>query len=109
MALVEIEWHSFTAFNGVPNTMEIDIPPSLVGAQCWLNGVDGGGLVFAGIDSFRRRLSSGADQPVNFNAGFNNPMVIIDTISSVTFALSLGQDQQGWLTGRLDFWVNGRS
>jgi hypothetical protein len=104
MAVVEIQWNSFTAFNGVPNTMEIDIPPAAVGVQCWLNGVDGGGLVFAGIDSFRRRLSSGADQPVNFNAGFNPP-VIFDTVSSVTFALSLGQDQEGWLTSRLDFWA----
>jgi hypothetical protein len=39
MAVVEIQWNSFTAFNGVPNTMEIDIPPAAPGRlsmiNCW--------------------------------------------------------------------------
>ena len=66
MPLFEIDWHSFTGYSGVPTTLEIDIVPAQTGVQAWLNGVDGGGLVFVGIDSYRRRLSSGADQPIEF-------------------------------------------
>ncbi len=104
MAVVGLEWHWFTAWNGVPNTLEINIAPANLGVQSWLYGVDGGGLVFAGIDSYRRRLSNGQDQPVNFNADFNDPPVVFDFISSVTFAFSLGDGQQGWMVGRLDYW-----
>jgi hypothetical protein len=104
MAVVEIDWHWFTAYQGVPNTIEVDIVPASVGAQSWLYGVDGGGLVFAGIDSYRKRLPSGEDQPVNFNADFNDPPVIFDFISSVTFAFALGDGQEGWMVGRLDYW-----
>jgi hypothetical protein len=104
MPLFEIDWHSFTGYSGVPTTLEIDTVPAQIGVQAWLNGVDGGGLVFVGIDSYRRRLSSGADQPIEFNALFNDPPVIVDFISSVTFAFSLGDNQQGWMVGRLDYW-----
>jgi hypothetical protein len=37
--------------------------------------------------------------------GFNDPPVIFDTISSVTFAFSLGENQEGWMAGRPDFWA----
>jgi hypothetical protein len=105
MAVVEIDWFWFSGWNGVPTTLEVDMVPASVGAQAWLNGVDGGGLVFIGIDSFRRRLSSGQDQPVIFDAIFNDPPVVFDFISSVTFAFSLGDSQQGWMVARLDHWA----
>jgi len=98
--LFEIDWHSFTGYSGVPTTLEIDIVPAQIGVQAWLNGVDGGGLVFVGIDSYRRRLSSGADQPIEFNALFNDPPVIVDLLAQSPLRSPLAiTNRGGWWVG----------
>ena len=96
MAVYQIDWHWFTAWDNGYHTVEVNIPPATVGVQAALYGQSGGGTSFAGIKHYRRRLDSGADQ--------DWPAVIFDHISSVTLALAEGSDQEDWLVGRLDYW-----
>lgn len=103
MAVVGIQWHWWSGYNS-SQTLEINIPPALVGAQVALRGVIGDGLHFAGIKGFRRRLPSGADQPVDFGQWPAWPAAIFDRISSVTFGLALGKRQSADGAARIDFW-----
>ena len=104
MAVYQIDWHWFTAWDNGYHTVEVNIPPATVGVQTALYGQSGGGTSFAGIKHYRRRLGSGADQDIDFGDWPSWPAVIFDHISSVTLALAEGSDQEGWLVGRLDYW-----
>jgi hypothetical protein len=104
VAVYQIDWHSFTAWDNGYHTVEINIPPATVGVQAALYGQSGGGTSFAGIKHYRRRLDSGADQDIDFGDWPSWPAVIFDHISSVTLALAEGSDQEGGLVGRLDYW-----
>jgi hypothetical protein len=106
MSVSEIDWHWFTGFGNGYTTMQINIPPALIGAQIALYGTTGGGTQYAGIRHFRRRLSDGSDEEHDFgDTWFNWPPLVADTVSSVTFALATGEDQEGWAVARMDFWV----
>lgn len=103
MSVFAIHCHWLTAGSGY-HTIDVNIPPANVMVTTALHGQSGGGTSYAGIKHFRRRLSSGEDQDVDFGEWPSWPPSIFDHISSVTFALAEGDDQEGWLIGRLDFW-----
>jgi hypothetical protein len=105
MAVTRIDWHWFTAWGNGYNTIQVNMAPATLGAQTALYGQSGGGTNYTGIKHFRRRLSNGSDQDVDFGGNWNNwPPVIFDHVSSVTFATATGSDQEAWLVARMDFW-----
>ena len=103
MATYQIEWHWFNASNGGA-TLDINIPPALVGVQVSFYGISGGGLHRAGIKHYRKRLDSGQDEEHDFGEWPSWPPVIVDHISSVTLAVGLGERQEGSLVARMDYW-----
>lgn len=76
-----------------------------MGAQTALYGQSGGGTNYTGIKHFRRRLPDGSDQDIDFGDWPSWPPVIFDHVSSVTFAIATGSDQQSWLMARMDYWA----
>jgi hypothetical protein len=104
MAIYQIDWHWFTAWDNGYWTVQVNIPPAQVLATAVLNGQSGGGTSYAGIKAYRKRLGNGEDQDIGFGDWTNWPPAIFDHISSVTFALAEGSDQEGWLFGRMDYW-----
>lgn len=106
MGLYQTDWHSFESVYGGSgiDTIEINIPPARIGAEVSLHGVGGGGAIHAGIGHYRRRLSSGADEDVDFPGWFGGPPVIVDFVSSITFTISTGWHQDGYLLARMDYW-----
>ncbi|MEU7837756.1 hypothetical protein AB0L53_50610 [Nonomuraea sp. NPDC052129] len=104
MAVTRIDWHWFSAWGNGYHTVDVNLPPALVGTSVSLYGATGGGTQYAGIKHFRRRLDSGADQDVDFGEWPSWPPLVFDRVSSVTLAIATGTDQTGWLLARLDFW-----
>ena len=104
MAVVQIDTRWWSGAGNGYHTIDVNIPPSTVMATVVLQGKAGGGAAYAGIKGFRRRLSSGSDQPVDFGVWTNWPAAIFDHVSSITFGLALGQNQNGWGLARLDHW-----
>jgi hypothetical protein len=105
MSVTRIDWHWFTAWDNGYSTIQVNLPPATLGAQTALYGQSGGGTNYTGIKHFRRRLKDGADQDVDFGGDWNNwPPVIFDHVSSVTFAIATGSDQEAWLVARMDHW-----
>ena len=103
--ITEIDWNWFTAWGNGYYTVDVNIPPAWVGAQICLHGQSGGGTNFAGIKHYRKRLDSGADQDIDFGEWPSWPPVIFDYISSVTFAIATGSDQEAWAMYRMDYWT----
>ena len=104
MAIYEIDWHWFTAWDDAYHTVEINIPPAYLAAQTWLHGQAGGGASYTGIKHYRKRLDNGADQDIDFGDWLSWPPVIVDNVSSITFALGTGPGQEGWAVLRMDYW-----
>jgi hypothetical protein len=104
MGIYQIDWHWRYGFGNGYTTVDINIPPATVGVQVNLHGKSGGGTGYTGIKHYRRRLSSGQDQDIDFGDWPNWPPVIFDHISSVTLAIATGSDQTAWLVGRIDYW-----
>jgi hypothetical protein len=104
MAITRTDWHWFTAWGNGYHTIDINIVPANVGSETQLYGQSGGGTNFTGIKHFRRRLSNGSDQDIDFGDWPSWPPVVFDHISSVTFAIATGSDQEAWLMARMDFW-----
>jgi hypothetical protein len=98
------DWHTFNAWGNQYYTVQVNIPPANVSAETALYGQSGGGTNYTGIIGYRRRLSNGSDQDINFGGWPSWPPIIYDHISSVTFATATGSDQQAWLIGRMDYW-----
>ena len=105
MAVVQIAMHWRYIWKNTPQTFDVNIPPSTVMATAVLHGKSGGGLAMAGIPGFRRRLSSGADEPINFGVWTNWPPAVFDRVSSITFGVALGANQSGYILARLDHWA----
>jgi hypothetical protein len=104
MGTYKIDWHWFTGggFGNDYTTIDVNIPPAWIGAQVSLHG--GGAPSYVGIKHYRRRLSSGADEDHDFGEWKSWPPVIFDFISSITFAVGAGPDQQAWVVARMDYW-----
>jgi hypothetical protein len=100
-----IDAHSFSGYGDANHTVEVNIPPAQVFVTAALRGVSGEGTSFAGIRRIRRRLDSGSDKVVDYGGNWLFwPAAVYDHISSVTFALAEGSEQEGWLLGRMDYW-----
>jgi hypothetical protein len=104
MAVTHIAWRWFSGSGNGYTTIDVNIPPSTLGAQVTLHGATGGGTQYTGIKRIRKRLPSGADQDVDFGEWPSWPPAIFDHVSSVTFAIATGSNQQGWALGRMDHW-----
>ena len=104
MSIYKTEWHGFGFEGDGTHTIEVNIVPADVGAQISMRGHNGSGLSFAGIKSFRKRLASGADEEHKFTPFTKWPAVIFDHISSVTFAIAQGAEEEMWVTARMDFY-----
>jgi hypothetical protein len=104
LAVVEIDWHSFSGSGNGYATVDINIPPASVGVQTFLYGQSGGGTNYTGIKHYRQRQPDGSDHDIDFGEWPSWPPVIFDFISSVTLATATGSDQTAWLLARLDFW-----
>jgi hypothetical protein len=104
MGTYRISWHGFYGVGNGYSTVDINIPPATVGVQVSLYGKFGSTEGYAGIKHFRKRLSSGQDEDVEFGNWKNWPPAIFDHISSVTLALSTFQNHGAWLIGRIDYW-----
>src|SRR5512132_2061680 len=105
MATYQIDWYWFNASGYGPHTIDINIPPSLVGAQVSLHGDTGSTTgAIAGIKGYRRRLSSGADEEHDFGQWLTWPPVVFDHVTSITLAVDAGKGQTAWLVARFDYW-----
>ena len=115
MSVTEIDWLWFTGFDNTYQTIDVNMSPDLIGAQISLHGVAGGGLAYVGIKHYRQRLPSslipsadrsgpGEDVDHDFGEWSSWPPVVFDLMSSVTFAIATGEDQEGWALARLDHW-----
>jgi hypothetical protein len=106
MTVRAISWHWFTGWDTGYSTIEVNIAPAWVGAQAFLYGTQGGGTSFVGIQRYRRRLDTGADEDHDFGGDANSwPPVVVDYMSSVTLAISTEDDgQEAGLVARMDYW-----
>jgi hypothetical protein len=105
VALIHSDWHWFKGFGGGYHTVQVNIAPARVTASVALYGDSGEGASYAGIKHYRQRHQSGKDTDVEFGPlWFNWPPMVDHTISSATFALAEGDDQDGWLIARMDYW-----
>jgi hypothetical protein len=105
MTVTQIDMHWFSAFDGGIHTIDVNIPPAAVMLSTALQGQAGGGLNFTGISHYRRRHPDGSDEDIGFGDWPNWPAAVFDTISSVTFAIAIGSDQETWLLDRMDYWA----
>ena len=104
MSVTGMDWYTFSgAGNGI-QTIQVNIAPASVFAQLALYGCFGSGINYTGIKHYRRRLSSGADQDIDFGGWTTWPPAIWDNISSITFGTATGDGQQAWALARMDFW-----
>jgi hypothetical protein len=104
MAITGTEWHWFTAWGDGYNTIDVNIAPAWVGVQTALQGQSGGGTNYTGIKHYRKRLGTGKDKDIDYGGlWYQWPPAIYDYISSVTFAIATGEDQEAWLIGRMDY------
>jgi CubicO group peptidase (beta-lactamase class C family) len=82
-------------------TQQVNIAPQGAVAQISLGQADGGGLLDSGIRGF-----AGGGGVVDFGDNFYNwPNTVFDLeLSSVTFALALGQNQEATGVCNILFW-----
>jgi hypothetical protein len=88
-------------------TKEVNIAAQGAVAQISLGQADGGGLLDSGIRGFRTRPNpAGSENVVDFGDNFYNwPNTVFDEhLSSVTFALALGQNQEATGVCNFFFW-----
>lgn len=116
MSTYKIDWFWFPAWGEGYQTIDVNIPPALVGVQVSMHGCADVGAsdwerqtltvptAYAGIKHFRRRLNSGSDEDHDFGGWDTWPPAIFDFISSVTLATSTGTNQTIYLVARLDYW-----
>lgn len=97
--------HWFTGV-GSYHTIQVNVAPAPIMSSVALHGVSGGGTSYAGITHYRRRHADGRDEDIDFGGDWNSwPPSVFDTISSITFGLAEGDDQEGWLIARMDRWA----
>jgi hypothetical protein len=104
MAITSVQWNWFSGSGNGYRTIDVNIPPDTVIAQATLHGTSGGGTQYTGIKRYRKRLPTGADQDIDFGEWPSWPPIIFDRVSSVTFAIATGSNQQAWTLARMDHW-----
>jgi hypothetical protein len=107
MGINQTRWLWFASSGSSFDTVDINFPPAWTAAEVSLHGVVGGGMLYAGILHYRRRLESGADEDVDVGSATAfemGPPVIYDFISSITFAIKTGGREIGWSVARMDHW-----
>ena len=106
MTVTGMQWTLIWSATGSV-TKEVNIPAQGAVAQISLGQADGGGLLDAGIRGFRTRPNPGGpEQVTDFGANFYNwPNTVFDLhLSSVTFALALGSNQEATGVCNFFFW-----
>jgi hypothetical protein len=106
MALTGMQWTLIWSSSGSV-TQEVNIAAQGAIAQISLGQADGGGLLDSGIRGYRTRPNpAGSENIVNFGDNFYDwPNTVFDEhLSSVTFALALGQNQEATGVCNLLFW-----
>jgi hypothetical protein len=106
MALTGMQWTLIWSSTGSV-TREVNIAAQGAVAQISLGQADGGGLINSGIRGFRTRPNpGGSENIVNFGDSFYDwPNTVFDErLSSVTFALALGQRQEATGVCNFLFW-----
>jgi hypothetical protein len=107
-AITNMQWQIIWAFNSLGSTTaEVNFGAQPTVAQISLGQADGGGLLNSGIRGYRTRPTpDGPEIPVDFGTDFYKwPNTVFDQhLSSVTFALALGQDQEATGVCNLFFW-----
>jgi hypothetical protein len=106
MSLTGMQWSLIYSSSGSV-TQEVNIAAQGAVAQISLGQADGGGLLDSGIRGYRTRPNpGGAENVTDFGDNFYNwPNTVFDTnLSSVTFALALGQNQEATGVCNLLFW-----
>jgi hypothetical protein len=96
MPIAEMQWTIIYSANGSV-TKEINCSAQKAVGQISLGQADGGGLLNSGIRGFRARPNPGGPETVtDFGDNFYNwPNTVFDQhLSSVTFALALGANQE---------------
>jgi hypothetical protein len=104
--LTSMQWQLIWNYNA-SKSVEVNIPARSAVAQITLGQADGGGLLNSGIRAFRTRPDpNGPEKPTDFGDNFYNwPNTVFDNrLSSVTFALALGQHQEATGVCNFFFW-----
>lgn len=104
MALTGSQWHWWSKAGSGYGTIDINLPPAWLSAETRLYGTSGSGIQYTGIKSYRQRLSDGSDRNHDFGEWTSWPPVVFDFISSLTFGIATGSNQQGWAVARMDWW-----
>jgi hypothetical protein len=103
-----MQWLIIWAYNNLGNrTVEVNIPAQGANAQISLGQADGGGLLNSGIRGFRTRPDpNGPEVITDFGNNFYDwPNTVFNQrLSSVTFALALGQNQEATGVCNFFFW-----
>lgn len=108
MTVTQIGWCPFVSGDGDLTTVEVDMVPQTVVATIALHATwwrNSSGVSHAGIQSYRRRLPDGSDQPVDFGLWPGWPPVIFDFVDFIVFGLVSSQDDAAFAIGRFDAWV----
>jgi hypothetical protein len=100
----QIGWCPFEGSGDAITTVEFDMVPQTVVATIALHGTIRTAGGYAGIQSYRRRLPDGSDQPVNFGLWPSWPPVIFDFVDSIVYGIATGEDQWAFAIGRFDAW-----
>lgn len=102
-----MQWQIIWSYN-TSKSVEVNIPARAAVGQITLGQTSGGGLINSGIRAFRTRPSAGGPESVtDFGNDWHNwPNTVFNNrLSSVTFALALGQRQES--TGVCNFFFVG--
>ena len=104
MGIYQTDWHWIWASGDGYHSVEVNLPPAWIAAEVSVHGDSGGGTHYTGIRKYRKRLSSGADKVKKFGEWYDWPPMIFDYVSSITFSIANGSNQQTGLIARMDYW-----
>ncbi|GHF61853.1 hypothetical protein GCM10010218_49310 [Streptomyces mashuensis] len=105
MAVTGLHGRWFSGSGNGYTTVDMNFPPKPAYAFAVLHGTTGGGTSYAGIMGFRRRLSDGSDQRVDFGDWSFWPPSVSDFMSSITLAIATTGGQTAWLYALIMDWA----
>lgn len=104
MAMLNSHWWWWQGSGNGYHTIDVNLAPAWMTGEVQLYGTSGGGTQYAGVKSYRQRLSNGSDLNHDFGDWPSWPPLIYDYISSFTFGIATGSDQDAWAQARVDWW-----